>query len=1479
MVDLIRAFVGLTSDDEARTVVDAQPQLRQLEVISLLVARAEVAKSKQNTDLEGVLTNRAAIVAGSTDSVSLVLITDLVRVTYELSGISQTKAGLAHGRAVLARALSGDPVEGCHPLIQSLFWDAAAGVAGTLGTHLAASSFHAEAVALTRRAIVDGQGEAEGHQAALQSRLASRLLALHEQHGERSLVDEAVEVAQLAVALTSEDDPGLPRRLGGLATCLARSANAGGGAELHCEAVEVARRACEVSGLHGITDADQLSGLADRLADLYRSTGETDALVEAVSTIRSAAAEASEDAKPRLLSSLADHLLFEAEEQGSRSSSGEAVAVARQAVELTALEDPVLLPRLDQLARGLVMLCDEPADEKTSEDDSETERRDEDRPLDEAISVSQRVAALTPDGDELVADRFERLAMLEWRRHTRRQDPESLIGAVMAARRSASDTEPTHERYANRLTNLASLLNLVLASSGDDRAKALGATRVEVVEEALIVARLCIDLTAEDDAELPTRLGLLATALTNSYRQNGQQEPLDLAVTAAARSVEVTQSDSPALASRLDRLALLAAGGTRPDLELSISASRRALALTSEGETTESTAFSPASPTSAGDAEERRAMRLVRLAKRLEQLHDGAGDRDALAEAVRLAEEALLANGDDGQVNDEWETLHRRLLAKQNDPLLIRAALDRSIVEARRKLGVMEPESEEAAGQRSHLVTCLAELFAVSNELPALDEAIAVCRVGGVGDEEARLGALATNSRRRYDAIGEVADLATAVEALGEALKLGGEQGAKRPLLLGELAGVLLDWYKAGGDRQHLDRAVTEARRAVDSSEPDSQAHVSGRQLLDAGLSLLNEVGQRELTVENRSEVDGLDARPESQGLEVAAEAVPEGLEAAAHGVSRSDHSDSDQSDSDQQAAPPLTDSSTLGQSPADLINEVELLYEHYESTGERRLLNEAVANARLATEASIDDASARADSLYALATVLSGVYAADADVSVLEESIVASREAIALTPEDSPARISRLNNVANRLARHHALTGQLDSMSDAVTMARLAVEQTPADDPEAPSRLNNLANHLARLHGATGNVDLLVEAIDVGNRAVEASGSGSADQSTRLHNLSNHLRRLHEATGSVDALEKSVETITRAVVNLEVGSADHARFRNGLGERLAMRFAIRGDIVDLEAAIASFRGAAEASSPESSDLGGYLDSLVESVAQLLEATGREELLDDLVEAARWAVTSTPTNHSRLAGRLDQLGRCLYRHHAVADDRESLVEAIEASRRTIKIRQPDDDHRARQNSELSSRLTRLHAIDADSSMLVEAADAARQAVEATPTGDPDIGRYLSNLANRLAKVYEALDDRPALEEAVSAGRRALEATPSDSPDLPTRLNNQANHLGRLHAVSGRREHIDQAVDLSRRAIEMAPEPSQGMVGRLNNLANHLTRHYAETNERPSLDEALATARQAIQLAQTNGWPVSPRLETLEGRLAKLAELEDSTLRP
>ncbi|MGI9614567.1 MAG: hypothetical protein ACR2QO_16775, partial [Acidimicrobiales bacterium] len=84
MVGRIRTLVAATDLPAARLLVAADPDLRQLEVISLLAARADVADASGKIELATPLRSRAGLLAGTDDAIVLRAITNLVRLSYEL---------------------------------------------------------------------------------------------------------------------------------------------------------------------------------------------------------------------------------------------------------------------------------------------------------------------------------------------------------------------------------------------------------------------------------------------------------------------------------------------------------------------------------------------------------------------------------------------------------------------------------------------------------------------------------------------------------------------------------------------------------------------------------------------------------------------------------------------------------------------------------------------------------------------------------------------------------------------------------------------------------------------------------------------------------------------------------------------------------------------------------------------------------------------------------------------------------------------------------------------------------------------------------------------------------------------------------------------------------------------------------------------------------------------------------------------------
>src|SRR5277367_5548872 len=117
------------------------------------------------------------------------------------------------------------------------------------------------------------------------------------------------------------------------------------------------------------------------------------------------------------------------------------------------------------------------------------------------------------------------------------------------------------------------------------------------------------------------------------------------------------------------------------------------------------------------------------------------------------------------------------------------------------------------------------------------------------------------------------------------------------------------------------------------------------------------------------------------------------------------------------------------------------LMFKRFQRCGQSQDLQEAIAKAKLAVEATALDNHTYAIRLNNLGVMLEARYERAGTMEDLEEAIRVSRQAVDVTPEDHSNLAAGLSNLGNKLGRRYDRTGKMEDLEEAIRVSRKAVE------------------------------------------------------------------------------------------------------------------------------------------------------------------------------------------------------------------------------------------------------------------------------------------------------------------------------------------------------------------------------------------------------------------------------------------------------
>ncbi|SDT15762.1 CHAT domain-containing protein [Actinoplanes derwentensis] len=399
--------------------------------------------------------------------------------------------------------------------------------------------------------------------------LAEALQVAFRFEGSLPLLTEALEHAQRAAGLLTEDDPDLPLALSGVGMIQTRLAEETGDPELAGQALETGRRALALLPAEDPNRPGMLSNFSFQLLGAARRTGETVLVTEAIGHSREAVELGGDDDPHRgaYQSNLALGLGILAEETGSPEAAAGAVDADRTALALVPDGHAGRARLLSNVQASLTRLA------FLTGDASE---------LAEAARIGAEAVAATRPEDPRRPARLLNLADTHQQIHRYTGSREALAQAMALSREAVATVPAGHGDRPDLLNNLAGLLRLQYSETGAeaDLREAAGIAREATETGAdhpespdysanlgLILfalyqvtgeSQLLLDsIHAQRTATETARTGLsraqyhggLAETLHMLHHRTGRDEPLAEAVTAARAAVAEAPEGHPVRAT------------------------------------------------------------------------------------------------------------------------------------------------------------------------------------------------------------------------------------------------------------------------------------------------------------------------------------------------------------------------------------------------------------------------------------------------------------------------------------------------------------------------------------------------------------------------------------------------------------------------------------------------------------------------------------------------------------------------------------------------------------------------------------------------------------------------------------------------------------------------------------------------------------------------------------------------------------------
>ncbi|KAJ7136960.1 CHAT domain-containing protein [Mycena epipterygia] len=295
-------------------------------------------------------------------------------------------------------------------------------------------------------------------------------------------------------------------------------------------------------------------------------------------------------------------------------------------------------------------------------------------------------------------------------------------------------------------------------------------------------------------------------------------------------------------------------------------------------------------------------------------------------------------------------------------------------------------------------------------------EAAVALTPDGHPDKPSQLNNLGNLLNSRFQRLGDLTDLQSAVLRFETAVALTPDGHPDKPSRLNNLGNSLLARFERLGDLDDLNQSIVRFEAAV-TLTPDGHPNKP---------SWLNNLGNSLLRrFERLGDLNDLNQSVLS--LEDAVTLTPDG------------HPDT----------------------PSQLNNLGNSLNSRFQRLGDLTDLQLAVLRFEDAVALTPDGHPDKPSRLNNLGNLLNSRFQQLGDLTDLQSAVLRFEAAVALTPDGHPNKPSWLNNLGNSFLRRFQRLGDLNDLNQSVLRFEAAVALTPDGHPDKPSMLNNLGNPL----------------------------------------------------------------------------------------------------------------------------------------------------------------------------------------------------------------------------------------------------------------------------------------------------------------------------------------------------------------------------------------------------------------------------------
>ncbi|KAJ7668956.1 CHAT domain-containing protein [Mycena rosella] len=563
------------------------------------------------------------------------------------------------------------------------------------------------------------------------------------------------------------------------------------------------------------------------------------------------------------------------------------------------------------------------------------------------------------------------------------------------------------------------------------------------------------------------------------------------------------------------------------------------------------------------------------------------------------------------------------------------------------------------------------------------------------------LQSLAASLTARYQQLGGLVDLESAVQRRQEIMDLTPEDHPNRVHILHNLAASFHDRYRRLGNLKDLEAAMQHLQEVVNLTPAD---HISRAHYLQS------------LALSFRDRYQRLGYL---QDLELAVETDQEAVELTPEG-----HPDR----AETQAASATS------------------LRDRYRRLNNLEDLNAAVNRFQKAVNLTPADHPDRATYLQGLGVSFADRYQRLGGLMDLEAALQSKKEAADLTPAGHPDKPGCLQSLAFSFRDRYQRLGNIQDLTVAVQTDQEAVHLTPPDHPDKPSHLQSLASSLRERYQRLGELKDLEEVVQRAQEALALTPKEHLARGELLSILGMSLQQRYRRVGDLEDLEAAVQQKQGA---LDIAPVDHPA-RPQLLQSLAVSFTDRyqqlGDLKDLVSAVQGFQEAIGTMPADHQDMPELLQNHSVALSERFHRLGDLEDLEAAVQGFQRAIDCTPADYPDRSEYLHSLAVALKERYRQLGDVKDLEAARTRSQEAVNLTPADHPNRARYLQVLGESVTDQYLRLEDVTDLEAAVQIDQEAVDFTPMDHPDRPKCLQGLAISLIYRYHRFRNPKDLEE-------------------------------------------------------------------------------------------------------------------------------------